>query len=196
MPSTPAIPWITDDPAVWNTVTIAGYQWPGDAWVTGKKGNRIDGKRVAGTDNETLTTLGYDPGQIGLIITIVTAAEWSAFLTLLSTFLPRKGNRPSPFEVYHPLLAVYGIRSLVMKDLPIPRKSNGTNDILEVEIRCKEFSPKKTGAVATATSSLQNINAAINLNPAVGVPSLLALPSTTETGPNLFDPVVPGLPGG
>jgi len=94
-----------------------------------EKGNRIDKKSIPGTDNATLTSLGYDPAQIGVILTIGNASDWAAYQDLVPKLKPVKGRRPQPVDVYHPLLRLYGIKSLYVLKMPIPKRANGVNDL-------------------------------------------------------------------
>lgn len=188
----PNTPWITQDPEIWNAVTIAGFIWEGDAWVTGANKNRLDKKYIAGVNEATLTSLALDCKGFGVTLTIAGVNDWANLEKLMPALL-----RGGPIELYHPLLALFGIRAGVMKEIAFPRRSNGMNDILEEQILFDKYSPparRSKGKVETASGPVPWFIA----NPGVvvtSVPYHLALPSSTETGPNLLDFPAPGFGG-
>ena len=145
-----AIPWVADDPNLWERVTIAGVTFTGIAWVAGHKGHRVDQKNSPGREGAVFTSLGFDPAQVGVILTLVTRDDWKSFQGIVPLLRAAKGHAPKPVAVFHPSLAVYRIRNLYVLDLGLPRKAHGAPDILEVELRMAEYVPPRVAKVKTA----------------------------------------------
>jgi hypothetical protein len=94
---------------------------------------------------------------------------------------------PQPLDVYHPLLALFRIRSVHVLSVGFPEARDG--DVWEVQIHCEEHVQRRASAVGVADQSIE----IVERNPLVGkTAATLALQQqaakTTKTKPSQHTP--------
>jgi hypothetical protein len=146
-------------PISWDTLQVAGVQFPGVAQVDADRAYRCDKKAGAGVDGATLTGFGHEPGEVKVKVRVWTNdhfARLPAVLALLMP-LPKKGL-PSPVDVYHPALKLLGIHSLYFTKIGAPR-ATGTKQVYEIDLAATEFLQTRSSqnAVNTVKSSVTGV---------------------------------------
>jgi hypothetical protein len=164
----------------WDRITIAGVRLMAIADVQGDKDTRIDVKQTPGTDGATQTTLGVSPAPITIRLRFLTPAAVQQWSDLVPSLQPIPGKPPrDPVDVYHPALALNGIKSLYLKTLGTLRVTVPGGP-MEVTTRWLEFlPPKKTSthtALGSSSSGLANTPTAATFQPKKTKPSSNAGP--------------------
>jgi hypothetical protein len=137
----------------WDRLTIAGVKLDAIAEVFGDKDVRIDVKQTPGADGATQTTLGLSPAPITIKLRFLTVDALVQWADLVPQLQPLPGKpRPDPVDVYHPALAINGIKSLYLKMLGTVRVP-APGAPAEVVTRWLEFLPTKKNPVKTALGS-------------------------------------------
>ena len=150
----PASPFWYDDPESWGRVVFGGIRLPGICDIDGiKVGNRWDIKEAPGTDGATETYKGYTPASFIVVVRMWEPQHWAEIQTAISTIRPRPGKAtPSAFDVIHPKLAPFGIKSAIVMDLALD--GPGDDGTGTLRISCREyFAPPKKSTTGTANSS-------------------------------------------
>ncbi len=164
----------------WDRITIAGVKLMAIADVQGDKDTRIDVKQTPGTDGATATSLGVSPAPITIRLRFLTLEAVQQWADIVPSLQPIPGKPPTdPVDVYHPALALNGIKSLYLKTLGTLRVSHPGGP-MEVLTRWLEFlPPKKTGthtAIGSKDSGLAKTKTAPTFQPKKVKPSSKAGP--------------------
>lgn len=153
-----AMPFWGDSPRSWDVVVINGLRMPGLVKVTGRIAMRKDRKVVPGTNGVRSTHLGYEPAEITFKLRMWTPDHWEAFETWLAPAVRPRPNTGAPkaYDIAHPALAVYGIKSVEFIDASLPYQSADAPDVYEVDIKALEWNSEleaKAGTVNTNKKS-------------------------------------------
>ena len=151
----PVAPWFLTDPDSWDTVVFGGVKLPGLCKIDGLKvSQRWDIREAPGTDGATETHKGYTPASFSVVVTIWEDEHWATLQAAIAKIRPRPGKSPpGAFDVVHPKLALYGIKSAIVTDISGPdgpdEQGFGT-----LTIACREyFAQPKKNATGTANTS-------------------------------------------
>jgi hypothetical protein len=162
--------------SIWDRFVVAGRALPGVATVDGAKRVRLDERSASGSDGASLTHQGNDGAQVTVRLRMWTADQVEEWGRREKEFLARAGkSRPKPVVVYHPALAIHGIKSLFVKEVGLLRVQAGGSG--EVSIRFVEFLPPAQVGVSTPKAAIQQVPSVLN-SPAAGSP-----PSKRGAGP-------------
>lgn len=150
-----------DDPAAWSTCAIAGVTIPGLTQIDGNGfENKVDRKKVPGTNGVKLTHIGYDPADFVIRTKLWTGDQFADYAqSVVPVIRPaKKGAPPQPVEVHHPALTFWGVSAcLVLKGgIPKPNKEE-TPDFYIVELHCIEYMPPGKVTVQTAKKSVADL---------------------------------------
>lgn len=98
---------------------------------------------------------------------------------------------PAPVDVYHPLLAMFRIRSLHILDVSFPEPTHEPQ-VWEVKISCEEFIAQRSTTVTTASQSMELVES----NPLIGKTAVTnAREAKTRKPSELAASPGPALPG-
>jgi hypothetical protein len=171
-----------DQWSAWDKMTLAGRDVPGHVVVFGRRAQRHDMPGVPGQNFARLTNLGYDPTEIDITITLWTGGQQADYEDLLLLVQPKPlppqppvvltqvqitngvpgppqqvtlVRKPQPIDVYHPALAIMGVKSIFIHDvgLLVPGPVFGTKI---ATWRAAEFAPIVAGNPDTFTGSLDS----------------------------------------
>jgi hypothetical protein len=106
----------------WDVVVLNGKPLPGVCKVKAIGKLTIDRKKPAGRDGLTITSQGYDPGNVDIEILLWTWKQWKEMVTAAVTLWarPRRGGQVKALDIFHPGLALWAIRSVVIECVSIP----------------------------------------------------------------------------
>ncbi len=141
----------------WDRIRIGGVRLKAYATVEGDKDTKIDVKEIPGADGANLTQLGTTPAPIVIRLRCFTTDAVDEWMGIAKRLQPVPG-RPTPeaVDVYHPALAVNGVKSLYLKTLGVPTVRTPGGPV-EIVTRWIEFLPVKQRAPKTIGSSQSNI---------------------------------------
>jgi len=171
-PGSERLNWIDSQGATaseWDRIVIAGQQLLAFASVEGDKDTRLQIDETPGSDGSSNRTLGVSPAPIVIrlrFLSLEALQEWAALVPFIQP-VPGK-PRPDAVDVYHPALAVNGIKALFLKTLGTPRTLTPGGP-MEVVTRWIEFLPqKKSGApkqYGSKNANLKKTKTAASLTP-------------------------------
>lgn len=130
--------------SAWDVCFLAAQRVPGLVKVSCSTQRKVDAANGPGLDSATLRFQGIDPAEVGLEITVWTAAHISDLELLLATVAPKKSKKPpQPFLIAHPVTDAAGVTAVIVekidwyKDGPVPQSKT-------VTLGCKQWLlPKK-----------------------------------------------------
>ncbi len=180
----------------WDVVVLRGQALPGIWDVAGRLVRKVDPKRKPGANGENPTVHGQDAAPIELRGEIWTAQQWAEMVKQLRVLWPPPGRSsvhdratpakgPTPFDAYHPKLALFYIASLLIVEIEAPkRNAKGGVDLV---IKCKEYRPSKGKSVSvTPSRSIQRTigrDANYSPPPAVAQPGINYSPANAVQSP-------------
>ena len=186
--------YANEGPRQWNTITIGPIEYPGICKVRGSKPLKVHQKEPGGEDGAQTTQQGFRAGAITLTFTIADypgqTAQWDAFQQIVALLQPRQGQPIQGIDVYHPALALYGIRSLYLISLGLvePRSENEP-DILISRIEMSQYTPLKARGVNTAkTATPSTPSYTAQISPAEAAGNLSVAPSADAFTPGSNTP--------
>ena len=143
------LPHWTEQPDVWDTLSLAGIAVPGVATVDVSRGLEIDKKKAKGTRKMVFTIQGVKSAEINIHIEVNTPDEWTALQQLIAVIEPKAGtgkNEGIPVDIAHPVTAARGIRSILIEDVIGPTKTPDGKSFCSLKIKGSEFDapPKPT----------------------------------------------------
>lgn len=163
------VPYPTyDDPIAdgdlpeWDSIIINNTQLPIDGVPRYAKHLERDKKKGPGKDNHKLTAKGVKALTIHITLKLwVDIGNGSEnylekFRRLLPTICPPRYDRRYAIPVYHPVLAEYGVTSILFTNTPTPQHVG--NRVFHVELEGENGADVKNGA-STATVKKPNTNA-------------------------------------
>lgn len=133
----------------WGLLVIGQQKMPGWTSCNASPGRKLDKKHAGGVDGSNPTVKGYEPPMVEITTTIWTPAQWEAFQAVAEILWPAvRKSTPTPFDVYHPELALYRISSVMIIGPKTPDKAP-IEGARVFKWRCQEFQPNKGGKATT-----------------------------------------------
>ncbi len=138
--------------SIWDRFVVAGRALPGVARVDGLKSCRLDVRNAPGSDGGTLSNLGNDNSGATVHLRMWTPDQLDEWAKRLPELLASTGKaRPAPVMVYHPALAIHGIKALYVKEVGLIQVKDGLG---EVTIKFLEFLPATKAGVVTPKAAI------------------------------------------
>lgn len=110
------------DPTEWDRIVIDGVPLSAIVQIDGNKDTRLDVKEIPGADGASLTQVGVSPAPITIKLRFLTREALQEWADLVPSLQPKPGKtRPNAIPVYHPALAINGIKSLYLKSIGLVR---------------------------------------------------------------------------
>lgn len=154
-------PFWGDYGQLWDLVRLAGIELPGVAKVTGKGfDQRVDRRAIPGQKGAKYTHYGCEPADIEIELQLWEAEHLDAFKRLVSIIKPKNGKMEA-HAIYHPALDLYQIRSVLVLSSSLP--SMNSQLVMEVTLRCKEYTSPSEAAKSAVTNPTQGPDAAGSL---------------------------------
>ena len=153
------------------------------ATVGGDCGIKIDVKTAPGVDGTTIRYQGVEPAKVTLTLLLWQEEHLRAFEALVALIRPKAAKSPpSPVEIVHPLLELYGLRQFYVERPSLPTRAAGGHS--EVTLGCVEwFSAPKAAKVGVkprvGTSTVNGVPVG------GGVSTYFTPPAGTPGGPPL-----------
>lgn len=166
----------------WDVVNLNGKPLPGLCKVKAIGKLTIDRKKPPGADGLTITSQGYDPGNVDIEILLWTWAQWKEMVQAAVTLWarPRRGGQIKALDISHPALSLWGIRSVVIEGVSIPEPGSIPQSMV-VRLKAVEHLPpdqkNKTKTVKASGNVAVDKHIERSKNHG-GEP-----PSVTDTGP-------------
>lgn len=173
-------PFWEDEPEAYDVVDIAGHRFH-VANVGGDCGIKMDVKTAPGVDGTTIKYQGVEPAKVTLTLLLWQEEHLRAFEALIRLIRPKAAKAPpSPVEIVHPLLELYGLRQFYVERPSLPTRAAGGH--FEVTLGCVEwFSAPKAAKAAKPRVGTTTVNGV----PAGGVSTYYTPPAGTPGGPPL-----------
>jgi hypothetical protein len=148
--------------SIWDRFVVAGRALPGVAQVEGVKSVRLDQRNAAGSDGATLSHLGNDGAEVTVRLQLWTPAHFDAWAIRSGELLAINGKaRPKPVMIYHPSLAIHGIKSLYVKNVGLVRVQAG--GLGEAILKFVEFLPVSKAGIVTPKAAINtNVKSVFN----------------------------------
>jgi hypothetical protein len=125
-------PYFGETGALWDVVTIAGYELPGAASVTGTAfKHRTDNKTTAGKHGSTVTLQGYDAAAFEVTLRMWTQAQLDTFRKLLAHLKPAYPQPPKPAAPNVAPEADFATNYYAVGQLPAMSQARGPDDFPE-----------------------------------------------------------------
>lgn len=145
----------------WKVIYMAGRRVPGLCHVTFKRAHRVDKRAASGTDNPTVTSLGYDGAEVIIEIRLWTPQQLIDYQAItIPSVQPapgKAGARPKSVKVSYPSLSMYGVKSLFVTEIagPEPTSTHGVWKVVLTATQTEPMNPagsvtQKGGGVSTA----------------------------------------------
>lgn len=129
------------EPGEWDRIVIDGVPLSAIVSIEGDKDTRIDVKESPGPDGASMSQLGVSPAPITIKLRFLTREALQEWADLVPSLQPKPGKpRPDAVAVYHPALAINGVKSLFLKSLGVVRVTSPGGPA-EVVTRWLEFLP-------------------------------------------------------
>lgn len=196
-----AVPFWGSNPDAWDTVIINGRtRLPGLAKLSGSIKRQVDKKKPAGRHGTSVTYLGTEAAEFEIKLSLWTAEHLSAFTSMIRAIMSKQPEKlgattqnktliKAPIiDVYHPLLAIYGVTRMHVLSQKMPEMTEP--GVYEASLECLEYLPpekSKAQKVNTPNGVTGGSAGAGNLtdlkavyNPPAVVP---VKPSQTNAGP-------------
>lgn len=187
-----------DDPSLaWSRISIGGRLVPGLATVSGDGIDfAVEKKKSQGASGATTTFNGANPVGISIVLRLWTAEQWEDFQgEILPLLQLRPGAKYAALAVDHPALAVFGITSLAIEKVSLPKIEDGVGTI---EIKASQWRPAKgTGSQTPKTSTAKPVKTVLDVKNTQwatewsrqsNLPTPPPPPSYTDTKPNVKVP--------
>ena len=162
----------------WDTAEIGTMDGrlrvPGLVRVTSRQKHRNQLKKPPGASGARGTLLGFEPAEVDMQVSMWTTAQLAQWELLVGSIIRQlrtsllgpaiPGDDASPrkqaaFDVFHPGLALHGIRALYFDTFVLPHPTN-TPQVFEASIRWVEFSPiDQKGAPVTVLGARGEVQA-------------------------------------
>jgi hypothetical protein len=143
--------------SVWDRFVVAGRALPGVATVKSSREVAIDERNSVGNDGATLTHTGNRSGKVDVRLRLWTQKQWDEWEKRVPELLAKSGKtRPSPVTVYHPTLAVLGIKSLICTKVDGGHAQPG--GLCEIELNFVEFLPPSKAGIVTPKRAAINLD--------------------------------------
>lgn len=149
-----------------DVVFIGGVQLPGICRIRSKKHKEYDVKKSKGTQGATLTYVGYNPSEVIVENRIWTSGQLNQLYQMIPMLTP-KITQQTPLsdvgnlalDIYHPVLFMYGIFSVVIIGLD-PLEPTETKGVWQQRIHFLEYIPKveKQNVTHTVNGSQKKYN--------------------------------------
>lgn len=186
----------------WDTLVMRGQQFPGRVEVIATPARKADTKSGAGVNGGRTTLQGYTPATVEIKVNLWTDDQWAQWQRVLAVIWPGPGKKdPDAFDVYHPSLAVLGIKACVVVSVGTPQPGDVFGAKV-ISLKAVEYQPpakKKATHTPTAAEGLYNtVNALYTwgeghfTNSPKGLPSAssLAKPALAILGVLKSDPTI------
>lgn len=135
------IPFWTDYPEVWDTVSIAGIQLPGICNVTANVKRKADIKNAKGVAGATISDDGPDASDVEITLLLHSKTHWKEYLSVVDALNPNTGKgKYNAVDVDHPALATVGIDRIFILELTSP-VNGGIPQTKEVTIKAVGWLP-------------------------------------------------------
>jgi hypothetical protein len=177
--------WATTDGAkAWDTLIISGTAAPGLVKVSGEFSQDLEVKKPKGQSAATIRYNGNDPSDITVTLRVWTNKQLQDLFALLVRIKTKKGESPTAFDVYHPVLALGQINSLYVKKFTFPEEGS-VRGVYETRWTCLEFLPlpkkgKGKGKTSKATTDIRTLDS--GTDPSLDAPTFNDLRAfTAET---------------
>lgn len=115
------------------------------------RSQRLDVQSRAGANGATIAAQGYEPAKVTIELTLWTARHRKLAAQLLEVLVPKlQKSKPEAIAVYHPTLAMHGIKSLIVQSVEGPSlpKAEG---IQTMSLECVEYFPPPKAAKSKTT---------------------------------------------
>lgn len=142
------------DPGLWNVLQINGGDVPGIVKVEASIGRKIEEKKGRGADGGRLIDKGLELAKIKITVTFWTTDHWTSMEDLIEKLSARDQlARRNAVELFHPELAVLGLKKAVLKSMSTPKPSSipGAREIVFDFIEYNPPSGSSRGSSRTRT---------------------------------------------
>lgn len=145
----------------WDTLLIGGYQTPGVCEVQASFALAYNKSKPSGSHGARITFTGRDPQEVDVTLYLWTPDQWEAWQGLQKIICGSDRKQPECFDVYHPALAMLGIKSVavVSRSAPMQGRVKGERSI---RLRLVEWSPPPAKARAKAKPATKTMEASVN----------------------------------
>jgi hypothetical protein len=114
-------PDLAGNPQAWNSLIVNSERLPGLAVVSVPKHVLVKQHgRASGKTPGAPTVRGREPGTAAVALHLRNNAEWAEYVAIAPRLLPwitkTASKNPGAVQVYHPLLAVHGLRWVLIHD--------------------------------------------------------------------------------
>lgn len=114
-------PDLAGNPAAWDSLIVNSERLPGLAVVSVPKHTLVKQHgRASGKTPGAPTVRGREPGTANVALHLRNNAEWAEYVEIAPRLLPwvkkKASDNPGAVQVYHPLLAVHGLRWVLIHD--------------------------------------------------------------------------------
>lgn len=160
-------PDLAGNPQAWNALLANGERLPGLARIHSVKHALIAFPgRAGGRTPGAPTVRGREPGIASCSLTLLTNAEWAAYVEISPRLLPvvnrgkAKPGTAGAVQFYHPLLAAHGLRWCLVRDLEATSPTGGAGGTVRftleetqdpADVKVTQAKPKSTGLEAAPT---------------------------------------------
>jgi len=199
------VPFWGDQPESWDTVRIDGITIPGVVRLEGSVGQRWETREVPGQNGAKITRLGYEAAKVSIRILMATEEHLRAFEKLVPLIRPKASDkketivtgslktgktsrerRPEDaFNVEHPALALYGMKTFICERAGLPEQKGDSSGMYEVKLELLEYvNQEKVGTTSGVSKTTRAFNGKLSdLGPGrLQANKGPAKPSTTNGG--------------
>lgn len=154
----------------WDTCMLNTKPLPGICHVQFKKHKRFDIKKVKGQTEQSISFVGYDPGEVIIVCKIWTASQ----LDQLAAMMPIINQKPTKnkatgkydmpaVDVSHPSLTLLEIHSLII-DAVDGLEPSTPKGVWQMKIHCLEFKAPDHKDKSSTTKSSQNTDYSLDVS--------------------------------
>lgn len=175
-------PFWEDEPEAYDVVDIAGHRFH-VASVGGDCGIKLDAKTAPGVDGTTIRYQGVEPAKVTLTLLLWQEEHLRAFEALVTLIRPKAAKKPpSPVEIVHPLLELFGLRQFYVEKPALPTRAAG--GYFEVTLGCVEWfaAPKAAKVAAKSPVAMSSVTGDLADG---GIQTFYTPPAGTPGGPPL-----------
>jgi hypothetical protein len=173
-------------PGAWDRITIAGKKLPGLAIVNADSQFKVDPKKSPGKSGATPTFHGRRPADIDIQVIIWTEDQLDELTEQLVVLWPAEPDRkkPQPVDVYHPSLALLGIKSMYLTQVS-GLKPGPVSKSMSMSMKAHEYrrGGKKSESLTPDGSAPPNVIAPARLQQSANAPQALPSTDTSFTNP-------------
>jgi hypothetical protein len=145
----------------WDTIVLGGETV--DAVATARATGKLkqDPKSGAGKNGGSPTYHGRALAPVDITLRYSTKAQHDAIVSLLGRLWPPSASKkkPTPIDVYHPALALLGIKAITIIECGSPEPVG--RGVMQIQIKAQEFNRSKGNATVKPIASVKN-----NIEPA------------------------------